>query len=565
MGAAKVDVDGVDQGFVEKFPSPGNAQSADYVGTGTAKKGRRQLVAIPPSASARTIGLTVTGGVGGSAVYAQLNKAPANGPLDTWAILGASREDIYGASRFVEDLVSSAFPGRDPLVFDWGKSSAGLPALQSYAAQIVAAYGGLLSHALIGNCITNSWTLPYASDPGLAAIEAGQRAIINTFKVAGYRTFASNITFRTTSGNTPEAQGIGHPYNVGIIELVTAELLSECYDADLGRSRWDAELVTQRWRAALQDDRHPTETLSNIEVAYLADQVFRRVYTGAWGTPYAEQLVAVAEASLGLDDYAEAANALRALKASPAKSALNARVVAVYPAAMRATALAKVQLAEASPTQQSVADANSAIDAAEAAGAAVSDLRARVAQLVISASKTIKIGLGFGISSSELAAGWNQVNGGGAAGTVTNGLLDDQGGATDVTLTVSNAGTSRYGGQTPSNVSQVPSAILANGQGDSAGTLGFKLGGPSWIGKKVDFLFMGSRAGTTGRTTRFILDGKVVGFNAGEHVTGGNTGDFTTATKFEPDANGYVNILASRGTGNTSYTHLNAIVATVHA
>lgn len=519
---AAVAIDGADAGFTQKFPAgSGSDLPGDYAGTGTTKGGRRQHHLIPASASARAVRLTITSGAGGNTIYPLLHQLPASGPWDAHVSLGASREDQGMPSRFMEDAIIAAFPTRDPIVFAWGKSSANADDIAVYATQIASLYAGVARFASVGAVITNSWSLPYTSGQG-ASLAPKQAAIVTTLQAAGIAVGVGNISFRTTNSTTPAAQDNGSkPYNDNIVHPEISTDAAAEYDGGYLRARIDEYLLTLRYRGLLADDRHGSAAQYDVVSAFWADQWYRFVYTGAWGVPFIEQVTAAAEGSAStkataLINYTEAAYARDALAASAAKTAISARLAAIYPTVLFYEAVRVIDAAEASPSQGTKDAAQAALNAASAAGYSggtapntIAAQQTRIDAIVlVTYAKVAQVGLG----SNTAVAGWNRTNATTAvASNVIADLLQPAGTSTGWALNVTNAGTapSINSAQT-SAMADFPSAILTGNAPDTANQLELTVSGLD-NGKLYDVLATATRTGVASRLTRLTLNGVVIG------------------------------------------------------
>lgn len=549
-----IDIDGVGQTFTQQFPQGSGADlPGDYAGTGTTKPGRRQFFLVPPSASARVIGLSITGA---ATVYPLLHQLPASGPWDAHVSLGASREDQGMPSRYMEDAIIALFPTRDPVVFAWGKSSANADDIAAYATQIASIYAGVAKFATVGAVITNSWSLPYTSGQG-ATLGPKQAAIRNTLSAAGISPGVGTISYRSTNSTTPAAQDNGSkPYNDNIVIPDVAANLTAQYDGTFLRPRIDEYLLTLFYRGLLSDDRHGSSGQYDQVSAYWADQWYRFIYTGAWGVSMIEQIVAAAEAgattkATALTKYNEAAYARDALAASSGKTSVSARLAAIYPTVMFYEAVRVIDAAVAAPSTPSKAAAQAALDAAVTAGYSggtapntVTAQQARIDAIVlVTYTKIAQVGLG----STTAVTGWNRTNSTTAvASGVIADLLTQAGASTGWALNVTNAGTMSTNNANSAQVSamaEFPSAILTGAAPDSSNQLEVTVSGLD-NAKTYDVLATSTRTGVASRNGKLTLNG----VNLGEFDVANNVTNQWTASNVAP-VGGVITFNFARGTG----------------
>lgn len=292
---------------------------------------RRQAIPVTPGA-ARWLRLALTNGdtVNISSVYLMVHQLSANGPNDCWVMIGASLENSGQRSIDLESAFVSAFPTRDPVIFNYSIGGASSDIVDDWPPAINAAWGNYFSYVLIGNVLGNDITAaqPISDDTtlSLSSMRARYETILNAFP--GKYVFPCRTTYRAYSGVTPTSPQNGSlPYNVQVGDPAILANVSGAYDANLNIPRVDMYSSAQFNRAMLADEVH----FANYVWARneWARTTGSRVYNGAWPVSFAERLVSLAEGSTPTVTKTEAQYGIDTLPFSSAKSALQARVTAI--------------------------------------------------------------------------------------------------------------------------------------------------------------------------------------------------------------------------------------------
>lgn len=555
-GTVTITVDGDDQGYSPQFP-PDHASGPS---------GKRQGIAIPPG-GARTIRLTCVAGAADRSIAPLLHQMPARGPADSYVVNGASREDQGLKSAEFEAAIIAAYPGRDPIVFNWARSGQTADYVAAAAPSAIALYRHISSYALVGSILGNNITggRPY-QEGYQAPLTAYYDAIGQAYSDAGLRLALSNTSYRAYSGVTPEEQvGGSREYNDAVVHPMIAKWSPRFYDAALLRAKGDEYVTVMRARSTLTDSTHGAEVAQRKA---LLEGVFPVIY-GAPFVSQAERLVAALEAEpTGVNDN-EALYALTALVPSAGRDTLVARYAVAHRRMLYADALAATQNAETSETQAAKDAATAAVQAARAGGyTPASDLDAldvRIAAIVIVAA--IVIGVNFKTDTD--VPGWNNVsrtdpNLSTVGAVIVPDLIDENGNLTGLSLVLLGssstiATSSTPGAQGAPAGSPFPDPVLLRGIFSSAAsnrTFGLvRLG----TGKKVRI----QGANTTTRTTTSTTHWDVPGRDRQTINSRGNVSNFADFPDVEPtpydDAGTErhrVQVTATRGSG---YLDVNAL------
>jgi hypothetical protein len=460
-GTVSVTVDGVDQGYTPQFP-PDHASGPS---------GKRQGIAIPPG-GARTIRLTCVAGAADRSIAPLLHQMPARGPADSYVVNGASREDQGLKSAEFEAAIIAAYPGRDPIVFNWARSGQTADYVAAAAPSAIALYRHISSYALVGSILGNNITggRPY-QEGYQAPLTAYYDAIGQAYADAGLRLVLSNTSYRAYSGVTPETQvGGSREYNDAVVHPMILKWSPRFYDAALLRAKGDEYVTVMRARSTLTDSTHGAEAAQRKA---LLDGVFSVIY----GVPFVsqvERLVAALEAEpTGVNDN-EASYALTALVPSAGRNALTARYTVAHRRMLYADALAATENAETAKTQPAMDAATSAIQTARNGGyTPASDLDAldaRVEAIVIVAAAVV----GVNFKTDTDVAGWNNVsrtdpNLSTVGAVIVADLVDEDGLATGYTLELAESNgaalgtTGTLGAQGVAAGSPFPDAVLLRG------------------------------------------------------------------------------------------------------
>ncbi|WP_334656724.1 hypothetical protein [Sphingomonas panaciterrae] len=555
-GTVTVAVDGVDQGYTPQFP-PDHASGPS---------GKRQGIAIPPGA-ARTIRLTCVAGAADRSIAPLLHQMPARGPADSYVVNGASREDQGLKSAEFEAAIIAAYPGRDPIVFNWARSGQTADYVAAAAPSAIALYRHISSYALVGSILGNNITggRPY-QEGYQAPLTAYYDAIGQAYSDAGIRLALSNTSYRAYSGVTPETQvGGSREYNDAVVHPMILKWSPRFYDAALLRAKGDEYVTVMRARSTLTDSTHGAEVAQRKA---LLEGVFPVIY-GAPFVSQAERLVAALEAEpTGVNDN-EALYALTAMVPSAGRNALVARYAVAHRRMLYADALAATQNAEAAKTQAAKDAATAAVQAARAGGytpaSNLDALDARIAAIVIVAA--IVIGVNFKTDTD--VPGWNNVSrsdpGLSTLGAIIIAdLIDDKGQKTGFRLElVASSGalstTNTLGAQGAPAGAPFPDAVLLRGMFASAATSRtFRISSDraNWRASQQG---ISSTTRSSTSTTHYDVPGRTRQTLSAR----GNVSDYAHFLEVEPEAfeeagktRHGVNLAVSRGSG---YLDINAI------
>jgi hypothetical protein len=540
-------------GYVDHYPT-----GSDVGGSGS---GRRQHCVIAAGAAGRWVRLTIAAGGSARTVAPLLHLVPASGPWDAHVAFGASREDQGMGSTAMETSIIAAFPNRDPIVFNYALSSQTVDGLAGIVDDLVTAYEGVTAYATLGSILGNDITADRAYDGAeKAALDADIDTIVETLQAAGMSVGFGNTSYRAYTGApvvTPDSQAGGSlEYNDNVTHPKILEHTTASYDGSLGRARIDEYLLTLKYRSLLADQVHGTAGQYTEVRAMWVDSWYRYLYTGSWGTSQVEQRVAAAEATPTEALYNEGDYAVSALTASSAKTALEARLAVVYPLALLDTADDLITAAEASRLQADIDTAQTALDAAETAGAdpsTVSDYQDRIDAIVPLVGITVKIGHG----GTGAVAGWNR-SAAITVGVAIADLLDDTGASTGWGYEITNAATSTTTGMTGvAGGFWVPDDILVNGILDTANSIVFKLTGLN-DAKLYNLKLMPSRSSSPVRAVKYTVNGAV----QADIEAAGNLTVYATVNDVVP-VSGEITVTVARGTGS-SFTLHNASSITQH-
>lgn len=557
-GTASVAKNGTDQGFGVVAPSGSDIDGVS--GTG----GRRQFWS-GTVAVGDVIRLTIAAGAAARTVYPLLHLKPASGPWDAHVVFGASREAYAFGSKLMEDDIIAADATRDPIIFNYAVVGQVVSFVATNGQTAAPIYAGVARHALLGNIIGNnvSGARPYTSgqksalDASIATIATAMSGYTIGFANTSYRSYTSAPAVASGLGGVPTAPENGSaPYNDAVIGPSISTYAPACYDSSLQRARIDDYLAILYNRGSLTDEVHGAEA---AERALWVATWFNYVRTGNWGTSQIEQRVAGAEASAStkataLTNYNEAVYAMAALAATSAKTALQARLDAIYPTVLFYEAVRLIDLAVASVTQAAKDTAQAALNAASTAGYSggtspntIAAQQARIDAIVIASYDQI-VQVGFG--STTAVTGWNRIAPAASTGVIATDLLTSAGGSTGIGLNVTDAGTgnSANTGLT-SAVPEIPTTILAATWAETGNGITFEITGLT-VGRLYTLWLMPSRSTGTASTTQFVVNGT----SRGAAVTNNNNvTDYRVVTDVAPDAGGKITVRAQRGTGSFVY------------
>lgn len=561
-GTATVTLNGVDQSFSPRFPTGGSVSGSAAMMTAG---GRRQFMKLTVQAN-DVIRLTIAAGASTRTVLPLLHRIPETGPWEAYVIFGASRESDGLTCKLIEDDVIADDATRDPVVFSHALSGADLADIVPLVDEAAPLYVGVAPYSILGNVLGNTITAQRPYDASEAtAINANLAAI--AADLASFTVLPCSTSYRQYPGApavTPSDQSGGSlVYNDNVLFPAIASNFPGMYDAALARPRIDSYLAILRARASLNadgiHDAYPQERAEWVRTA------FKRVKNGSWAgiSSQAEVRVSAAEANStvkanALTEYTEATYTMLALAASGEKAALQARLDVIYPTALFYEAVRLIDAAEITLSQSDKDIAQTALNAASAAGYAgatspntIAAQQARIdAIVVISFDQTIKIGFG----SATAVSTWNRTNSISTTGVIIADLLNDAGASTGVGLNVTTAASinSTNSGLT-SAVSDVPSAILTN-TWTLAGNIAYKLTGLD-PAKTYDVLLMASRSGASdGRLVTYSINGVT---QSPVIDPMGNVNNFVLATNVSPNGSGEISVVATR-TG--SFGHHTAMI-----
>ncbi len=563
-GTYTVEVNDQDQGFAKQHPA-----GADEVGNAadTNKRGRRQGMLLEGIVAGDVIRLTIAASGGNVAIRPLLHLKPAIGTWDAHLIFGASREDYGLSTRNMEELIVAQDATRDPIVFNFAKAGADLATLAGYSAGMAAIYSGLARFAYIGSCMGNTISIQRPWDSGEnAAITGHLTTILTQLEDAGIGVCFGSTSYRQY--NTPDVRADDQddgslPYNENILHPFLAANLPDAYDASLARAKVDDYLLVLYDRANLQDEMHGNDTQYGKERLNLYNSWYRRCATGTWSyTSQIETRVAGAEAAsttqaTALTQYNEATYAIYALTSSSAKTALQARLDAIYPTVLFFEAKRLIAVAEGVASQEAVDAAQAMLDAAELAGYVdaaspdtISEQQERVDAIVVAAYDQI-INVNFAPYSGQ-AEGWNNTAAYTPTGVAVADLIDDADAATGVGLSVTNtASATTYNGGFTSGVEGIIDNAVNSAWSDASNAIAFKFIGldPE---KTYDLLLMGCRNTANFTPVKFTVNGIDL---TPEYNTAGNSSNFNFVSGVSPGGSGEIAVTAARGAGS-SYVYL---------
>ncbi|MGB3738386.1 MAG: hypothetical protein WA948_03435 [Pontixanthobacter sp.] len=485
---------------------------------------QREGVAIPVDAGDVLRAIWTTGSSARN-VHPLLHKRPDTGPWDSHLFIGASREDDQPNLGWETDIIA-AHPGRDPVIFVDGQSGGNVQNIAADAPARAAQYAGMahyvLAGTLIGNNVSNGRPYDAAQFDSIHTALDTIRAAYGAFEFAMSNT--SYRQYRTDPAVTPANQQDGSaPYNDRIVHPWVAANLPELYDPTIKRSRVDEYLEVLLDRNALIDGIHGA--YAGVRALW-TDSWFRFVYTRAWGPSQIERRIADAEAKArdsspaanSRTAFTEAEFALAALEQTDAKDELAGRLDAISGAVLRKIADEATGRAETTRTQEAKETAQSAIDAAAAAGADVSALQTRLDAVTVniaSPAQIIRIQSGGGTR----APGFNLANEHATGDGIHVANLKDIDGK-DTGIVYQYRDGPEQGPQTwlgtisqAAGVSQIawlPDAVTTRGvYGRVSGITPISRSQLTGIpaGKVCDIEFYGTRSGSAGRNTVFGVNG----------------------------------------------------------
>ena len=561
-GAYAIGVDGVEQSFAKAIPE------------GTNEVARRQAIRLTVAAG-QVIRLTITTSGGALDIEPLLHRKPDAGPWDALLVFGPSLLQTGYPSSAMESSILAAFPTRDPIVFNYARTSYTAAQLAAISDEAVAHFGDCARYAWVGGILVNGMANDVPGATKIAADTAQLTTIFDNFEGAGLTVGMGTTRYIKYSGTgAPEDQSTGaRAYDSAIVSPFIASRIPDLYDFAIQRPRVDEYLLDLFHRDLHSDYIHGSGAQYALERAMIADTFLRRIYTGSWS--YVSQIearIAMAEAdstdsAKAVASHTEAGYAVRALDPGAPRDAFQARLHAVWPRVLFFDAKRLIAIAALSTAAADKAVAQDALDAADAAGFVdmaspdtVAEQQVRIDAIVGVAFDQI-VQVQFGNAAST--GGWNGVAPGGnisAPGTAYP-LVDSMGSASGVSLVVEGVispTNSTTGPTAGSQIEEFPDprlqylVLTSNGGGLNTKFTGLD------NGARYDLVAVGTGNNGANRRTALV----VAGVNYGDRGENDRLGNPWRVPNLVP-VGGEIDVNFVRGTGS-GYTYAVGLVLKRH-
>lgn len=562
-GSYTVALDGVDQGFAKAIPE------------GTSEVARRQAICLPVAAG-QAIRLTITTSGGACDIEPLLHRKPDAGPWDALLVFGPSLLQTGYQSSAMESSILAAFPTRDPILFNYARTSYTAAQLAAISDEAVAHFGDCARYAWVGGILVNGMANDVPGATKIAADTAQLTTIFDNFEAAGLTVGMGTTRYIKYGGaGAPEDQTTGaRAYDSAIVSPFIASHIPDLYDLAIQRPRVEEYLLDLYHRDLHSDYIHGSGAQYALERAMIADTFLRRVYTGSWS--YVSQIearIAMAEAdsidsAKAVASHMEAGYAVRALDPGAPRDAFQARLDAVWPRVLFFDAKRLIAVAELSRAPADKASAQDALDAANAAGFVDmaspntnAEQQARIDAIAgVAFDQVVQVQFGNPASTG----GWNVIAPGGnisAPGTAYP-LVESSGAASGVSLVIEgiiSPTNSATGPSTGSQIEEFPDprlqhlVLTSNGGGLNTKFTGLD------DGATYDLVAVGTGNNAANRRTALVVNG----VNHGDRGENDRLTNPWRVPNLAPVA-GEIDVNFVRGTGS-GYTYAVGLVLKRHA
>ena len=410
--------------YAQQFPS--GTSLASVTGTG----GRRQVVSVvcvPGDVIRFTSAGTVT-----RTIYLLIHKKPTSGSMDSYGIIGASRETDGVGCKLLEDAIIADDATRDPLVFNWAASGASFTTVASLVPAFTSTYDGVISYAYLGNLMGGYITPnhPYSSAQD-TAINTEWTNVVNGINNK-FTMIVSNHSFRnygidgTNLPATPPTSQTGGSkgYNDAHVNPRVLSLSPNFYNSTTGTSYHDIYSDKIRYRFTLIDGIHGSYASDRTE---MVRGPFKFTKTGSWASfvTIPESMVTTAETNatnkaLSYNTFIEAQYVVDGMATSADKTSKLARLAAIKASAYFYDAVRQIDLFVASQYQPDKDAAQAQLTLASSYGwvgtspNTIADQQARInAVSVITMAQICHLALG----TSSAITGFN------VSTSITNGVV----------------------------------------------------------------------------------------------------------------------------------------------
>jgi hypothetical protein len=535
-----------------------------------------EQVAYPGPGPERWVRVTANGVPLSAAtvIMPRLNQKPVSGPWDCRAIIGASREDSRNAAG-IYAAIMARYPNCDPIIVHIAKPGDGGTKVIEHLNAKLPGLTGAICYGILGSVYGNDVTdyRPYG-ESSKAGIDNAANQMVALLKNAGIIPIFSDTSLRLYKSEpvvtiTTQDNGGSLTYNQQAIWPAIARLVPDSYDPDYKIARNSHYFYTVYTRGNLGTDGiHSTATGYQRMNEYEATTYERFIHEGTWPVSFPEKVVEFAEASAnygGTTTEARAAHLeityqLFGLPDTTFKTALVARQAAVLRQIFYREAEAFVVAYEAAPSQANLDAANAQIAIAEANGAVVAPLRARLASPP-APNRIVQFAF-----RNYLAPGWNAFSAsvlgvktvfpyktpGGVDDPDNTTLFDSQGNETPYGVEILRAwNKSDTNGPLTSLIEGFPDAVMqtyALGLQGSPGEL--RLTGLNPAKRYTLVLTAGTRSTSAG-STRFTVTGTEAIIVEPIPASNNNT-IARVVSRVQPTPDGFINIYVS---GNSTPTY----------
>lgn len=513
-GSFAIALDGAAQPFAKAIPE------------GTNEDARRQAIRLPVTAG-QVLRLSVTATGGACAIEPLLHLVPATGPWDAHLIFGPSLLQTGYQSSAMENAILAAFPARDPVCFNYARTSYTAAQLAAISDEAVVHFGTAARYAWCGGLVVNDTGNDAPSAAEIASLTASLTTIFDNLAGAGLSVGMGSTRYLAYSGTgAPGDQSTGsRAYDSAVVTPFIQSRSPALMEPATGRPRYDEYLLDLFRRDLHSDYVHGTSAQYALERAEIVKIWHGFLYTGAWGgyVPQIEQRIAGLEAAstdeaTALTALTEAGYALLALDAGAPKDSYQTRYDAAEPVAMFSEAKRLIAIAELSTAPADKVIAQNALDGADVAGfagaTAPDTLAAQQARIDAIASAAFDQIIQVAVGDANPGAsgpGWNAFA---PAQTTTpvagQALIDATGAATAVQLVleyVVSPSNSSGGNATGSQISEIPDPrlrtriVTSNGNGVQTRLTGLD------DARVYDLVAAGAGSNQFSRFTKLIVNG----------------------------------------------------------
>lgn len=525
-----------------------------------------QWVSYPASVVERVVRMTVA--VSGSATGASTIRIGTFQRLAKMDSILVCSMSIYAIALHGDDMRTKAiadFPTRDPITFNWSVSGSTSSEHLTGATEALAA--DMPISAMVCAVGMNGSQGSFASKTTTTLnnnLRNPQRSIKAACDAAGIAYYLQRESWRS--------RGDVNQYNNAVIDPLILELSPSVYDAAYAIGRGDTYTPIRENPALLTDGVHPGATGETFFRQAFFDAPYRAFIGLSFPEAYVSRSVGTAETNATVKasaktTYDTALANVADLPASAGKTALAARLAAINATVLFYEAVRLIDEAAGNPTTGTKETAQTALNAAQAAGYAgtvapntIAAQQERLTAITVSSFDQI---VQFRFGSSGAVTGWNANDVTDA--THTANALDNAGNATGIRLVLSrntgfmNSGTQASG---PSTMPDFPDAILDAYIGSSSVRFFATLSGLD-PAKSYDISTANARVTASSNNTRV----RARAGNASTTLTAATqlvlaTNNTTTQLNFNaitPNAAGEIVVEFFYGTG-TSFAYLSGLV-----